>query len=92
MSNIVRSKEEIRKGFGSLLELQKKLFQEYLDAEGLGLYDEVPVIKSVAAVQREDPKPMDEETDFLGPDPFDISRKHYLELDHEVIGFLATLR
>jgi hypothetical protein len=91
------------------LELQRKLFQEYLDAEGLGLYDEVPTIKSksdppavtctdpkplpiVSIRQEEDPTPMDESTDFPGPDPFDPSRKLYLELDHETLGFLTMLR
>lgn len=92
------------------MELQRKLFQEYLDAEGLGLYDEVPTIKSkpdsptvtgtdpkplpiVSIPQTEDPiTPMDESTDFPGPDPFDPSRKLYVEFDHETLGLLAMLR
>jgi hypothetical protein len=90
------------------LELQRKLFQEYLDAEGLGLYDEVPMIKSkpdspavtctdpkplpIVSIPQEDPTPMDESTDFPGPDPFDPSRKLFLELDQETLGFLTMLR
>jgi hypothetical protein len=101
VSNVVRSKEELHKGFGSLLELQKRLFQEYLEAEGLGLYDEVPSFKASpclptttctkSSIVTADPKPVDDDAD-LGPDPFDHGRKHYLDLDHETLGFLAMLR
>jgi hypothetical protein len=79
------------------LELQKKLFHEYLEAEGLGLFDDVPSFKPKSSQALAEPsiakdvKPTEEAID-VGPDPFDLSRKHCVDLDQETHGLLVSLR
>lgn len=87
VSNVVRSKEELSQGFGGLLEVQKKLFQEYLAAEGLGLHDEFPTRSKATFNRASTVDNMD-----VGPQTFDKLNYNELELDQETLGLLVNLR